>query len=269
MEEISPAIEVTLSLRSSICDDSGTASNVEKTQVHILTKPFSLLQDPVSVLPAESISGRERRFNSLDNTLSGVVESERETVLKGDSGWVPSDTMMQQNKDNFVDDCSGITSKQLLALNSNTGISVPIAVKIEGIDDGQIVAKVISLEKQSMEGKMPGSADDVSSKVFTLATSVISLQLPKEIITGSGESRNVVQMDYVPLWGSVSICGKRPEMEDTLVAVPQFLKIPTKMLLVDHVMTEMSQNFCPMTTTHFFGVYDGHGGSQVCPNFLL
>lgn len=265
MEEIYPAINVTLSLSSSISDDSGISSNVDITQVQILTESVSLLQDPVSVLPDESFSGRERSFNSLKKTLSGVLESEEkisasETVLNGDSGWVPTDTMIQQNKDDFVDDGSGIKSKQLLALNANTGMSLPIAVKIEEIDDGQIVAKVISLEKQSMEGKMSGSADDASSKVFTLKTSVISLQFPKEMISAS----DVVQMDYVPLWGSFSICGKRPEMEDTVTTVPQFLKIPTKILLGDHVMTGMSQNFRPMTTIHFFGVYDGHGGSQVC-----
>ncbi|KAK1375918.1 Protein-serine/threonine phosphatase [Heracleum sosnowskyi] len=256
MEKIYPAIDVTLSLSSLVCDDSGIASNLDITQVQI--------QDPVSVLPTESFSGSERSFNSLKKTLSGVIESERkmsvaETVINGDSSWIPTDTMIQQNKDDIVDDGSGIKSKQLLALNANTGMSVPIAVKIEEIDDGQIVAKVFSLEKQSTEGKMSGSADDASSKVFTLKTSVISLQLPKEKITAS----DVVKMDYVPLWGSFSICGKRPEMEDTVTTVPQFLRIPTKMLLGDPVMTGMSQKFCPMTTIHFFGVYDGHGGSQV------
>ncbi|KAL8113685.1 hypothetical protein AgCh_020844 [Apium graveolens] len=266
MEEIYLARDVTLSISSSICDDSGISSNADITEVQILNESVSLLQDPVSVLPAESFSDRERSFNSLKKTLSGKVESENifsvsETVLNGDSGWVPTDTMIQQNMDTFVDDGSGIKSKQLLALNANAGMSLPIAVKIEEIDDGQIVAKVISLEKQSMEGKMSGSPDDASSKVFTLKTSVISLQLPKEMINASAS--DVVQMDYVPLWGSFSICGKRPEMEDTVSTVPQFLKIPTKMLLGDHVMTGMSQNICPMATIHFFGVYDGHGGSQV------
>ncbi|KAL1829289.1 hypothetical protein ACET3Z_007701 [Daucus carota] len=227
MEDISPAVEATLSLSSLSHDDSEISDNADITQVQMLTDSVSLLLDPVSVLPAESFP------------------------------------VIQQNKDSFADDGSGIKSKQSLALNANTGISLPIAVKIEEIDDGQIVAKVISLEKQSMEGKMSGTADDASSKVFTLKTSVISLQLPKEMITESGDSRNGVQMDYFPLWGSVSICGKRPEMEDTVAAVPQFLKVPTKMLLGDHLTTEMSQNFHPMTTTHFFGVYDGHGGSQV------
>ncbi|CAN1185814.1 Protein phosphatase 2C 56 [Linum perenne] len=50
---------------------------------------------------------------------------------------------------------------------------------------------------------------------------------------------------HLPLWGMTSICGRRPEMEDALAAVPRFLTIPSAQ------------------TTHFFGVYDGHGGSQV------
>lgn len=271
MEEIPPAIEVTVSLSSSICDNSVISSNVEIARVQIVTESSNLLPDPVSVLRAESVSSRERSFNSLKRTLSGTVESERkisvtETVLNGDSSWVPTDAMIQQNKDDVADDCSGIKSKQLLALNASTGISLPIAVEIEEIDNGQIFAKVISLEKQSVEGKMSASADDVSSNVLTLKTSVIALQLPKENITGSEESRGVVHMKYVPLWGHVSICGKRPEMEDAVAAMPQFLEVPTKMILGDHVINGMSQN-AGLITTHFFGVYDGHGGSQVFLNF--
>ncbi|KAK1362778.1 Protein-serine/threonine phosphatase [Heracleum sosnowskyi] len=267
MEEIPPAIEVTVSLSSSICDNSGISSNVEITRVQIVTESSNLLPDPVSVLRAESVSSRERGFNSLKRTLSGTVESERkisvsETVLNGDSSWVSTDAMIQQNKDDVADDCSGIKSKQMLALNASTGISLPIAVEIEEIDNGQIFAKVISLEKQSVEGKMSASADDVSSNILTLKTSVIALQLPKEKITGSEESRGVVHMKYVPLWGHVSICGKRPEMEDAVAAMPQFLEVPTKMIHGDHLTNGMSQN-AGLITTHFFGVYDGHGGSQV------
>ncbi|KAL8118778.1 protein phosphatase 2C 50-like [Apium graveolens] len=266
MEEIPPDIEVTVSLSSSICDNSGISGNVEITRVQIVTESSNLLPDPVSVLRAESVSSRERSFNSLKRTFSGAVESERkisvsETVLNGDSSWVPIDAMIQQNKDDMAADC-GIKSKQLLALNASTGISLPIAVEIGEIDNGQVFAKVISLEKQSVEGKMSVSADDVSSNILTLKTSVVALQLPKEKITETEGSRGVVPMKYVPLWGHVSICGKRPEMEDAVAAMPQFLEVPKKMILGEHVINGISQN-AGLITTHFFGVYDGHGGSQV------
>lgn len=261
MEEISPAIAVTVSLNNSICDKSGISSDVEIAHVKLLTEPASLLSEPVSVLRAESVSSRERSYNGLKRTLSGIVES------KGKNGTI------QENEDveilTVADDHSGINSTQLMALNAGTGISLPIAVEIKEIENGQIVAKVISLEKQSMEGKLvddlltiSASADDVNSNCLTIKTSVIALQLPAEKIPARGDIRSAFQMDCVPLWGSVSIIGKRPEMEDAVVAVPQFLKVPTKMLLGDHVVDGKSQSLGHVTT-HFFGVYDGHGGSQV------
>ncbi|KAL4561899.1 hypothetical protein LXL04_034081 [Taraxacum kok-saghyz] len=60
------------------------------------------------------------------------------------------------------------------------------------------------------------------------------------------------------MWGFTSICGRRPEMEDAVATVPRFLKIPVQMLTGDKMTKSLSH-----LTAHFFGVYDGHGGSQV------
>ena len=51
-------------------------------------------------------------------------------------------------------------------------------------------------------------------------------------------------------------------MEDAFATVPQFLKIPIQMLIGDRVLDGIS-NHLSHQTGHFFGVYDGHGGSQV------
>ncbi|XP_072964576.1 probable protein phosphatase 2C 6 [Typha angustifolia] len=67
--------------------------------------------------------------------------------------------------------------------------------------------------------------------------------------------------DYVPLWGCISICGRRPEMEDAVVMKPWFHDIPIEMLTgrsQDGVKPSLSH-----LPGHFFGVYDGHGGSEV------
>ncbi|GMJ07605.1 hypothetical protein HRI_004429700 [Hibiscus trionum] len=64
------------------------------------------------------------------------------------------------------------------------------------------------------------------------------------------------------LWGFTSICGRRPEMEDAVAAVPRFVKVPIEMLIGDRVLDGMNKGFAHQTA-HFFGVYDGHGGSQV------
>ena len=74
--------------------------------------------------------------------------------------------------------------------------------------------------------------------------------------------RSVYLLDYFPLWGFVSICGRRPEMEDAVVAVPRFFEIPLQMVAGARDIDGLDP--CSIRLpAHFFGVYDGHGGAQV------
>lgn len=59
-------------------------------------------------------------------------------------------------------------------------------------------------------------------------------------------------------WGSTSLCGGREEMESSTVALPHFLTFPPSMVGIDGGGGPDS-----VVTAHVFGVYDGHGGSQV------
>lgn len=118
-------------------------------------------------------------------------------------------------------------------------IRLPIAVEFEGIDSGQIVTKVISVEKQSFE--------DISSCPHS----------------NKGGVKSVFELDCVPIWGYVSVRGKSQEMEDATMAAPYFMRIPIKMFIGDRVMDDGLSQTLSHLTSHFFGVYDGHGGSQV------
>lgn len=51
-------------------------------------------------------------------------------------------------------------------------------------------------------------------------------------------------------------------MEDAIAAVPCFAKIPIKMLVGNGMLNGMGQSLTHLNS-HFFGVYDGHGGPQV------
>lgn len=100
-----------------------------------------------------------------------------------------------------------------------------------------------------------------------LATAIIlNDEVPKtevRITTSHNVARkrkSVYELDCIPLWGTVSICGERPEMEDAVKALPHFLKIPIRMLMGDH---EGISPTITCLTSHFFGVYDGHRGAQV------
>ncbi|XP_010539398.1 PREDICTED: protein phosphatase 2C 77-like [Tarenaya hassleriana] len=83
-------------------------------------------------------------------------------------------------------------------------------------------------------------------------------QSEKKVISRT-ESRSLFEFKSVPLYGVTSICGRRPEMEDAVSTIPRFLQVSL------HTLSEgrVSNGFNPHTSAHFFGVFDGHGGSQV------
>lgn len=232
MEEMSPAVAVTLSLSNSICDNSGITSPLEITRLKLVTETANLLT-----------------MATPDGGTGGKSELE-EMIPKSERGWIANDVTIQESEEdvlNVGDDSSGMVGEELLT----TDTSLPIAVEIEKIETGEIVTKVISLGEPSIVQKP-------TIDVLTLAS------IPNEIEKGQiGRcGKSVFELEYIPLWGSVSICGKRAEMEDAVVAVPWFMKIPIKMFVGDHVINGLSQSLSHITT-HFFGVYDGHGGSQV------
>ncbi|KAI5383072.1 hypothetical protein KIW84_070463 [Lathyrus oleraceus] len=62
-------------------------------------------------------------------------------------------------------------------------------------------------------------------------------------------------------WGYTSVIGRRNEMEDDVAVIPGFLS-----RTCDHVggcTAPGSRSSGKISPVHFFGVYDGHGGSQV------
>jgi hypothetical protein len=77
------------------------------------------------------------------------------------------------------------------------------------------------------------------------------------------EKKSVFLTDYAPLWGCSSVCGMRPEMEDSYVAVPRFCDVPIWMLTQNCPIDGAGELSNFRVPAHFFGVYDGHGGAQV------
>ncbi|KAL1532594.1 protein-serine/threonine phosphatase [Salvia divinorum] len=118
-------------------------------------------------------------------------------------------------------------------------------------DDGAILGDSPSVSLGTREG---------DAEVAVSKASKIDAQSDKGV-TGRG-SRSIFEVDCVPLWGLTSVCGRRPEMEDAVTTLPRLLKIPIRMLTGDHGV-DGGTTCLNHLTGHFFGVYDGHGGSQV------
>ncbi|KAL7100169.1 hypothetical protein ACP275_09G130900 [Erythranthe tilingii] len=222
MEQITPAVAVTVSLTLDNPVSENTRLNPDTESV---TKPDMLETGLVS---------------------ENVQESEEDEILSITTvNVLPLDP----------------TSNLTLPLNTTSETSLPIAVEIEGTENGQILAKVISLEERSSKRRL--SDEGCSSSGPTIKASVVAVKLSNEKdSTKSGGVKSVFELDCLPLWGSVSVIGHRPEMEDAVMAVPDFTKIPIKMFIGDSGINGISQTLTHLTS-HYFGVYDGHGGSQV------
>ncbi|KVI01211.1 Protein phosphatase 2C [Cynara cardunculus var. scolymus] len=106
-----------------------------------------------------------------------------------------------------------------------------------------------------------------SSSGEILAAAVVPLKLMAEVQPaegGGGGTRRLkkcVGRSKGVTWGFKSVIGRRKEMEDAVAVVPGFMSGTC-----DHVggcTTPGSRTSLEISPIHFFGVYDGHGGSQV------
>ncbi|CAO1945210.1 unnamed protein product, partial [Urochloa humidicola] len=84
---------------------------------------------------------------------------------------------------------------------------------------------------------------------------------------GGGKRRSVYLTECAPAWGCAATCGRRAGMEDASAAVPRFAEVPVRMLAGARELGALGIGAdaaaalrLPM---HLFGVYDGHGGSEV------
>ncbi|CAL8131338.1 unnamed protein product [Prunus armeniaca] len=284
MEDMSPAVAVTLSLGNSICDNSGIAANVEFTWLKLVTDPGSLSSDSIKAVPLESVSCSNGSCNDIQSHATVVAMSSQEDnggegegllnmLPENGNTSVSNDAMVQESEGgeilSFRYDTNGVDSEELLKLEVGSAISLPDVVEIGNTVEGKIVAKAIVLVESAL-GKMPSgevivaavsSASELSDK-SELTTSTVLIQSNGEKNVSKASIRSVFELDCIPLWGSVSICGRRPEMEDAIAAVPRFINIPIKMLIGNQLYNGMSQSLTHLTS-HFFGIYDGHGGPQV------
>lgn len=115
----------------------------------------------------------------------------------------------------------------------------------------------ISVEENSGLEVNSGNKSDESDKKSSESDSF--LDVPQQKKVRKTETKCLFELGNMPLWGFTSICGRRPEMEDDFVAIPQFLRVPSQILKAESVTNGMNRDL----TAHFYGVYDGHGGCQV------
>ncbi|KAL0323734.1 UNVERIFIED_CONTAM: putative protein phosphatase 2C 6 [Sesamum calycinum] len=216
-------------------------------------------------------------------TRSGV-SSVLAMTSEDESNWLAAETVVRESEEDgssslegdrildsscslsVVSDTSSLCGDDLLAFETNSEVGTQFLDVEKSICDAKPIPETRDLEKL-IEGTVLGESlsvavgtrHEIAGGVST-KSSEADVQLDKGL---SGKaSRSVFEVDYVPLWGFISVCGRRPEMEDAVATVPRFMRIPIQMLIGDRVIDGVTSCLSHLTG-HFFGVYDGHGGSQV------
>ncbi|KAK9274123.1 hypothetical protein L1049_018937 [Liquidambar formosana] len=302
MEEMSPAVAVPFRLGNSIFDNPTVATPIDITRPKLMADRAGLISDSATEVPVKSVSEGDEDCNcgDLQREVSviavSVQEENSDMISENKSSWVATDDAIAQEneEDDFLSvdgdslsvdgdqildsscslslasEASSICGDDSLAFEATSEIGKPSSIDIEkSICNVEIVAKVTNLGESNVEHEIVRDPISVAVNLeeaiidgSTSKSSAVVLHLPLEKELSGTTVRSVFEVDYVPLWGFTSICGRRPEMEDAVATVPRFLKIPIKMLIGDQVLDGMRKSLSHLTA-HFFGVYDGHGGSQV------
>lgn len=298
MEEMSPAVAVPFRVGNSVCDNPAIATHMNITSLKLMTDTAGLLSDSVTRSSTEAgqedcdcshsgneasvvaVSVAEEEEGGGDQSIDMTTQDESDRVAPGNvmAGESEEDDCLSLEGDQVHDSsCSFSVASESSSLcledflvyeTTSEGVTVSSididrngcfgdVAKVPNVGNSKIETEItsdplslsVSLEEEAGHGSDPKPTDVV-------------VQLPVEVGAKETVSRSVFEVEYVPLWGFTSLCGRRPEMEDAFATVPQFLKIPIQMLIGDRVLDGLSK--CINQTVHFFGVYDGHGGCQVC-----
>ncbi|KAG5573647.1 hypothetical protein H5410_063413 [Solanum commersonii] len=259
-------------------------SHMDVTKINSMDDATSLYSNSRTKMLADTVSGGNDDCSSADSesdlsiTASSVPEESRsegtmslDVISENESNWIGGDAVVRESEDDDSlslegdqipdNSCSLSVVSDCSSLCADDFIGFEIASDIEGQD---FVDSQKSISHDELIGK---TGVLVESDVEDTLTRPVAVPVRlEEQITDKGltatVSRSVFEVDYIPLWGYTSICGRRPEMEDAFATVPRFMKIPLQMLIGDRVLDGLSRRLSHLTT-HFFGVYDGHGGSQV------
>ncbi|XP_057503910.1 probable protein phosphatase 2C 6 isoform X1 [Actinidia eriantha] len=266
------------------------AIRTDITRLKFMANTTSSFLDSAIKNSSDYGSGGDEECDCVDSVgeVSVVAASVHENNRTGGADWVAGDAVVVESEEDdslslegdqildssrslsLVSDTSSLCGDDLFTFEVMPEIGTPISINIEkSFRNVEIIVKATDMVESNIEGEIVSDhplavavrlgeeiGDGSSSK-----SSGVVLKLPSEQGLTGIAGRSVFEVDYVPLWGSTSICGRRPEMEDAFATVPRFLKIPIQMLIGDRVLDGMN-NCLSHLTAHLFGVYDGHGGSQ-------
>ncbi|XP_015889321.3 protein phosphatase 2C 77 isoform X1 [Ziziphus jujuba] len=269
MEKVSSAIAVPYRPGNLIHEDSAVKTQVGITGLKLIANTAPLFSNPntKSNPPCDSIScGNEGDGgNDPRDQNRGAEAVMLKTDMENQDNQISIRTNKRRSEEQESNPCfrsrgreTGRTCADEFSAQRNKDIDERIGKanskesNIAELEDGQDIVAV--------DGKDSDGSDE--SDAYTSSTSLAQVSQEKRLCRT--RSRNAVESDCIPLWGFTSICGRRQEMEDAVSDVPRLLQVPLHMLMEDcQNLNGISHHNRTQLSSHFYGVFDGHGGCQV------
>lgn len=267
-KERSLTIAMPFKLKNLIYDESVLPTCVDISGLELITSTTSLLSEPaIANLPLVPFAHENRSYickppQSGINIHHDNKLKKDEHLLTTESGFSLNDSNTRESRDDNVSSWLSpniMCSEQCTSLDDSSGnVSLGTVDKSNGYFNS--IKKSYSWD--------PAVASEIVDEIISgssnneLGVKESEKKLPPllEVSKRTRINRSVLGFDSVPLWGLTSIPGRSPEMEDAAVAMPRFSRIPSEMLIdVPSTNGRVNQKL----SADMFGVYDGHGGSQV------
>ncbi|XP_075522436.1 protein phosphatase 2C 50-like [Primulina tabacum] len=292
MEEMYQAVEVPFELGNFIFDNLRLNSCMDTTRIELMEDSTSLFPrvDTTGKVDNEDSSFADSGSEVSFTALSGLEEnrsgasSAMALTSEDESQWLPTNVIVHESEEDgssslegdlildnscslsVVSDSSSLCGDDFLGFEMSSGIGANFLEVEKSTCDADLVSTTRDLGNplictnlgDSLTVKVGNGEEAVNCGGSK--SSVASVQLDKGPSGRFG--RSIFEVDYVPLWGFTSVCGRRPEMEDAVATIPRFLEIPIQMLTDDQFIDGVNSRLSQLTG-HFFGVYDGHGGLHV------
>ena len=279
MEEISSTVAVPFSIGNLIQKESTVTNHMEITGLNLMTNTSSvLILNPASIEGCQSfsvgsgedgdadISPQHQQISVSLEVKEDQVAAEpvSEMVLESD-GFERNDEEFKTVKDfQCIHNQSSVSSKSSCSTedsaNSRTNLSdmnTPNTVTVDdNIEDDKYGLNEPVTNTASVAMKHESEDRSISGGPELKPIAAVHEMSEKQTCTTSSD--NGLELSETPLYGFSSVIGRRQEMEDAIVIKPQLFQVSSMMLRDDHVNENTKDSLA-----HFFGVYDGHGGSQV------
>eukprot|EP00252_Welwitschia_mirabilis_P002988 TRINITY_DN12_c0_g1_i1.p1 TRINITY_DN12_c0_g1~~TRINITY_DN12_c0_g1_i1.p1 ORF type:complete len:595 (+),score=109.02 TRINITY_DN12_c0_g1_i1:1003-2787(+) len=246
-----------------------------------INKNDSTFELQISPLQNEVVSSTTREDSGI-SICKAKLEEEEDSLTKPVPMKSPSAILNFGSSEESEDICSSILVQNV---GGTSASDVEKGVEFLGSEtDGALLAS--SQEESSVVNDMsqqviPGEVDLQSiqsraERIECCANDSTDMAPALSLLSFNGadsDSPNsitkcVSDSHYLP-WGCASHCGRRSEMEDAMTIVPDFLSLPCS--TVGGCAAQEPTNNNQNSSLHFFGVFDGHGGSQasnVCKDRL-